>query len=149
MNKIEAGTPLVAVEIEHLTPWLNRVLLRKNFAEETRTDDAGNEQTVYTADEAVLITREMGLTVEQVEENFDEYLVQALTGKTTAEFYADEVDALVRVKYSQSAVEAILNNYLANQKDSEAKAEFEALQAYRTECKQIATEKLHALCGDA
>ena len=57
---------------------------------------------------------------------------------TAAMDYAHRVHVLLRKKYSQSAVEAILNNYLDDPDNAEHRAEFEALQAYRKECKQQA-----------
>ena len=44
----------------------------------------------------------------------------------------------MREKYSQSAVEAIINNYLSDPENEEYKAEFAALQTYREECKDKA-----------
>ena len=45
------------------------------------------------------------------------------------------VAAFVREKYSQNAVEAIINNYLADPNNTEYVAEFTALQNFRKECK--------------
>ena len=49
--------------------------------------------------------------------------------------YSALVERLVREKYTQSAVEAIVNNYLDDSENEAYKAEFVALQMYRKECK--------------
>lgn len=51
------------------------------------------------------------------------------------------VSSLIREKYSQNAVEAILANYLADPENEAYKAEFEAFSAYRAECKAKAKEE--------
>ncbi len=56
--------------------------------------------------------------------------------------YAQLVDKYVREKYSQSAVEAIINNYLSNPNNVQYKSEFTALQAYREQCKSKARTEL-------
>ena len=54
--------------------------------------------------------------------------------------YDDFVAGLVRLKYSQNQVEAILLNY--GDGSEEHLAEYNELQLYRKECKQIASEIL-------
>ena len=54
--------------------------------------------------------------------------------------YDDFVAGLVRLKYSQNQVEAILLNY--GDGSEEHLAEYNELQLYRKECKQIAAEVL-------
>lgn len=54
--------------------------------------------------------------------------------------YDDAVHDLVRKRYSQQAVEAILNNFLAFPENPEYVEEFRQLQAYRVECKSYAKE---------
>lgn len=49
--------------------------------------------------------------------------------------YGELVERLVRKRYSQSQVEAIINNYLDDSENEQYKAEFLELQAYRKECK--------------
>ena len=58
-------------------------------------------------------------------------------------FYAQRVNQLIREKYPQSAVEAILNNYLEDPNNEKHKAEFLALQRFRLECKNKAKIELH------
>ena len=52
--------------------------------------------------------------------------------------YGELVAMLVRKKYTQSDVEAIINNYLDDPGNSQYRAEFLALQVYRRECKDRA-----------
>ena len=54
--------------------------------------------------------------------------------------YDDFVSGLIRLKYSQNQVEAILLNY--GDGSEEHLAEYNELQLYRKECKQIASEVL-------
>ena len=50
------------------------------------------------------------------------------------------VSALIRSSYSQDQVEAITQNYLANSKDADAVQDFNDLQAWRAQSKQIAKD---------
>lgn len=56
--------------------------------------------------------------------------------------YAELVEKLIRAKYSQSDIEAIINNYLDDKENAQYQREFETLQAYRKECKTKAKEVL-------
>ena len=60
--------------------------------------------------------------------------------EATSASYDDFVAGLVRLKYSQNKVEAILCNY--GDGNDEHLAEYNALQLYRRECKSIASELL-------
>lgn len=141
MTKIETNETLNAVEVSVLPSGETRIALRKNIAAEERTDDEGNTYTVNTADETVLLTNGE-YSQEDALGQFDDLLVLAETGKTPAQYYADRIDEIVREKYSQSAVEAILNNYIANPDDEEIKAEFDVLQEYRASAKEAAKAEL-------
>lgn len=136
MYKTEQNTPLNAVEIERLPDGKTRVILRDNLATEVRAEE-GVEYTVYTADEVAFITSEE-ITPEYAAEHFADLWYYAENGETRDEKYARLVDAYVREKYSQSAVEAIINNYLSDPENEKYKAEFAALQIYREECKEKA-----------
>ena len=57
--------------------------------------------------------------------------------------YADEVSHLFRTRYTQNAVEAIINNYLSAPDDEKYKDEFSAMQAYRAECKAAAKQEVY------
>ena len=57
--------------------------------------------------------------------------------------YSQTVQSLIRKKYPQDVVEAILNNYLNDPTNEKHKAEFFALQAYREECKIIARAEVY------
>lgn len=133
MYKTEQNTPLNAVDVERLPNGKTRIILRINISSEVRSEE-GISYTVYTADEVAYVA--LGeVTPEYVAEHFDDLWFYAENGETKAEKYARLVDAYVREKYSQSAVEAIINNYLSDPENVEYKAEFNALQAYRESCK--------------
>ena len=136
MYKAEQNTPFNAVDIERLPDGKTRVILHDNIASEVRSDE-GVEHTVYTADEVAFITSE-AITTEYATEHFTDLWYYAENGETRDEKYARLVDAYVREKYSQSAVEAIINNYLSDPENEKYKAEFAALQMYREECKNKA-----------
>lgn len=136
MCKAEKNTPFNAVDIERLPDGKTRVILHDNIASEVRSDE-GVEHTVYTADEVAFITSET-ITPEYAAEHFADLWYYAENGETRDEKYARLVDAYVREKYSQSAVEAIINNYISDPENEKYKAEFAALQMYREECKNKA-----------
>lgn len=48
------------------------------------------------------------------------------------------ITAIVRAHYNADAMEAILNNYLLDQEDADARAEFEAMQEWRRLAKAAA-----------
>ena len=52
--------------------------------------------------------------------------------------------ALVRLRYSQDRVEAILCNYMGSPKDDQCRKEFDELQAYRAQCKKEAASIVQA-----
>lgn len=56
--------------------------------------------------------------------------------------YDELVERFVRQRYSQSDVEAIINNYLGDNGNEQYQSEFNALQEYRKECKAKAKEML-------
>jgi hypothetical protein len=97
------------------------------------TDD-GNKYIAYTADE-VSFYYDGKITAEDVRADFAAYWYFAEHGETKEERYNRLVAAFVREKYSQNAVEAIINNYLADPNNTEYVAEFTALQNFRKECK--------------
>ncbi len=141
MYKTEQNTPLNAVDIERLPDGKTRVILRDNLATEVRSEE-GVEYTVYTADEVAFIASEE-ITPEYAAEHFADLWYYAENGETRDEKYARLVDAYVREKYSQSAVEAIINNYLSDPENEKYKAEFAALQLYREECKAKAKTEVY------
>lgn len=62
----------------------------------------------------------------------------------TQEDYGLVVSAIVRSRYSQDEVEAIVNNYLYSKTD-EHKSEWRDLQEWRARAKEIATEILNEI----
>lgn len=55
------------------------------------------------------------------------------------------IDAIVTAGYPNDVMQAVQNNYLANQKDAEAKAEMDAMQAWRVKAKAVADEVMAAM----
>ena len=62
------------------------------------------------------------------------------TVRFSALSYEEIVSALIREKYQQDNVEAIINNYLLDSNNDGYKKDFDELQAYRIECKTKARE---------
>lgn len=56
--------------------------------------------------------------------------------------YAGVVDALVQYKYPIDKMQAVINNYLLDPEDAYAVDEFNKMQAWRKEAKEIAKEAL-------
>ena len=56
--------------------------------------------------------------------------------------YAGIVDSLVQHKYPIDKMQAVINNYLLDPYDEYAVSEFNAMQAWRKEAKEIAKEAL-------
>lgn len=56
--------------------------------------------------------------------------------------YSGVVDALISHKYPIDKMQAVINNYLLDPNDEYAISEFNAMQAWRKEAKEIAKEAL-------
>ena len=56
--------------------------------------------------------------------------------------YSGVVDALIQHKYPIDKMQAVINNYLLDPEDAYAIAEFNKMQAWRKEAKEIAKEAL-------
>lgn len=56
--------------------------------------------------------------------------------------YSGVVDALVQYKYPIDKMQAVINNYLLDPEDAYAIGEFNKMQAWRKEAKEIAKEAL-------
>lgn len=56
--------------------------------------------------------------------------------------YSGVVDALVQFKYPIDKMQAVINNYLLDPEDAYAIDEFNKMQAWRKEAKEIAKEAL-------
>lgn len=50
------------------------------------------------------------------------------------------IDAIITAAYPNDVMQAVQNNYLANPKDTDAKAEMDTMQAWRTHAKEVATQ---------
>ena len=139
-TKTEQNSPIKDVEIELVGNKL-RVILHDNIAQEERETDDGNKYIAYTADE-VSFYYDGKITAEDVRANFSAYRYFAEHGETKEARHHRLVASFVRQQHSQNAVEAIINNYLADPNNTEYVAEFTALQNFRKECKAKAKEDL-------
>lgn len=59
--------------------------------------------------------------------------------------YSSLVSALVKSRYSDDAMQAIINNHLADEETPEHAEQFAAMQAWRTEVKEIAHQVIGLL----
>ena len=73
---------------------------------------------------------EQGFECDEVEYNHKEDL--------SPSDYGSMVSCIIRGKYSEDAVEAILNNYLSDPTNKRYEAEFQQLQEWRAKAKQAA-----------
>ena len=69
-----------------------------------------------------------------------------LNGKET-EVYEELVTGLIRTKYSQHQVEAIINNYLDEPANEKYLNEFKELQEFRKQCKAQAKTLINEAKG--
>ncbi len=58
------------------------------------------------------------------------------------------VDAIVTVGYPNDVMQAVQNNYLADPEDKDAKAEMDAMQAWRVKAKQVADEVMAVVSAE-
>ena len=54
------------------------------------------------------------------------------------------IDVIVNAGYPRDVMDAVINNYLLNQKDADNKAEFDKMQEWRAKAKQVADTILSA-----
>ena len=55
------------------------------------------------------------------------------------------INDIIRLKYPQESMEAIINNYLSDPTDKDYKQEFDAMQAWRESAKTIAKEVMEQI----
>lgn len=72
----------------------------------------------------------------------DGYEYEQITLLVSQWNYAGVVDALVQHKYPIDKMQAVINNYLLDPEDAYAIDEFNKMQAWRKEAKEIAKEAL-------
>ena len=61
--------------------------------------------------------------------------------------YEQLVTTMIRSKYSQNAIEAIINNYLSDMDNEKYKKEFDDMQLFRKECKNNIKALINELKG--
>ena len=81
----------------------------------------------------------INIDIEQSNEMFDYQSIKVEYNKWN---YSGIVDALVQYKYPIDKMQAVINNYLLDPNDEYAISEFNAMQAWRKEAKEIAKEAL-------
>ena len=72
----------------------------------------------------------------------EEYECEQITMQANEWNYSGIVDALVQYKYPIDKMQAVINNYLLDATDDYAIDEFNKMQAWRKEAKEIAKEAL-------
>ena len=77
-----------------------------------------------------------------IEENIDGITWNIITIPIGKWNYAGVVDTLIQYKYPIDKMQAVINNYLLDPSDEYAISEFNAMQAWRKEAKEIAKEAL-------
>ena len=112
----------VRAALLELYPGLARINF--NVVEEHREAEDGSRNTVYVYN-MVEIRRKLPVIV-----------------PFTQDDYPMLVSSLVRERYSEDDVEAILNNYLADPEGH--KADFDELQAWRVKAKEVAREVIES-----
>ena len=58
--------------------------------------------------------------------------------------YESLVAAIVKSKYNEDSMQAVVNNYLLDPEDTDHKAEFDAMQLWRQQAKLIARQAVNA-----
>lgn len=81
----------------------------------------------------------INIDVVEVENGYDYNQVEIPSGKFD---YAGIVDSLVQYKYPIDKMQAVINNYLLDPNDAYAIDEFNKMQAWRKEAKEIAKQAL-------
>ena len=89
--------------------------------------------------------RQLVLYVDAVEVGDGEWEAERVAMPIGEFRYGDIVHALIRGRYSESAMEAIINNKLLGGEGYEA--EWEAMQAWRGECKALAKTIVEEIGG--
>lgn len=84
-----------------------------------------------------IITEVIRFDIREVEEGFEcnEVEYNHKEGLSSSDF-GSMVSCIIRGKYSEDDVEAILNNYLADPENERYVAEFNSLQSWRNEAKE-------------
>ena len=77
-----------------------------------------------------------------IDERMQDLIDTSITQKEKEQTYPVLVNYLIRQKYHEQDVEAIVNNYLDSPGEEKYNQEFKNLQTYRKECKLKAKELL-------
>lgn len=77
-----------------------------------------------------------------IDEKMQQLIDMAIAFNKQNELYPQLVEYLIRQRYTQSQVEAIMSNYLDDMTNEKHINEFRTLQDYRTACKNYAKQLL-------
>jgi hypothetical protein len=92
--------------------------------------------------------REYTIAINVVEQQAGEsfpYTWQEVTFPPGTLNYGDLVSAIIKSKYTDDEMSALVNNYLLDMEDTENKAKWEAMQSWRAEAKRQAKEILNKI----
>ena len=115
--------------------------MKKNefdFRPELVTDEGQNVRICFDIEAVENEMPAIGDEEPVVREVFEAYVVRVDKPITRDRI----VDAIITAEYPNDKMQAVVNNYLLNQKDAEHKAEFQAMQEWRAKAKNIANEIL-------
>ena len=131
-------------------PGINQYLVAQNITTNTRIIKKAYTEEISIYNEETGINEVKVVEYPQITEDYltcDFRAVnmppRVLTEEEKHERYKEEVERLIRLKYSASDVEAMLCNNAKDVVKEEHKIEFEIFQAYRDECKQKARLKYY------
>lgn len=84
----------------------------------------------------------VNFNVESVEGTEYRYRWQSVTLEPGIWAYGPLVSAIVSERYPEDAMQAVINNYLMEQRTDEAVAEFNAMQSWRAFAKEVAHQAI-------
>ena len=109
---------------------------------------SNNQRSLYTREgkSALICWNEQTKTVQSEGENpIDVTMYTYDYVRVSFPFtYESLVAAIVRSKYNEDAMQAVVNNYLLNPEDADHKSEFDTMQLWRQEAKTIAKQAVEA-----
>ena len=87
----------------------------------------------------------MNINIEKVDNDTERYRFSSVTLPVGQYDRATVISAIIRQRYSDDEMQAIINNYLLDPNDAEAVKEFNEMQAYRKHAKNIADQFLQEI----
>lgn len=90
----------------------------------------------------------INFNIEEVDNDTERYRFSSVTLPVGQYDRATVISAIIRQRYSDDEMQAIINNYLLDPNDAEAVAEFNQMQQYRKFAKKLADEFIEAIKED-